>query len=105
MSFEIKDLAGIGEPARKLLEMVQATCGTLFKPSSIRSEADARAYERVTMAKAEAEAEAARIAKLGDLNNTIELAQRLDNGDGALIERAKQRLALRKVCTKRSLLC
>ena len=95
MSLELKDLAGFSEPAKKLLEMIQAAFGAAYKPRSIKSEADARAYERLAIAKADAEAE--RIKKFAEANTILGLAHQLDDGSGELINRAKVRLAQREI--------
>ena len=42
---EIKDLAGLSEPLKKLIEVVSQGLGALSKPYLIRKTADAKAYE------------------------------------------------------------
>ncbi len=42
---DIKDLAGLSEPLKKLIEVVSAGVGALGKPYLIRKTADAKAYE------------------------------------------------------------
>ena len=49
---EIKDLAGLSEPLKKLIEVVSAGVGGLSKPYLIRKTADAKAYEIGTIAQA-----------------------------------------------------
>lgn len=51
MSVEIKDLAGLSSPLKKLIEVVSEGVGALSKPYLIRKNADARAYEMETIAK------------------------------------------------------
>jgi len=45
MAFEIKDLAGLSQPATKLIELVSAAVGTLYRPRAIQSDAAAKAVE------------------------------------------------------------
>lgn len=49
---EIKDLAGLSEPLKKLIEVVSAGVGGLSKPYLIRKNADAKAYEIKVIAQA-----------------------------------------------------
>ena len=49
---EIKDLAGISEPIKKLIEVVSVGVGSLSKPYLIRKTADAKAYEIKVIAQA-----------------------------------------------------
>lgn len=95
MTFEMKDLTGLGEPLTKLMEVASAGLGSLWRPRAIRREADAKAYEIQVIAKAEAEADvikrdialAASLARVSDISNT----------SPDLAERARQRLLLREV--------
>ena len=54
MPIEIKDLAGLSEPITKLIEVVSKGLGIVYKPRSIRKEAEAEAYKTELLAKAEA---------------------------------------------------
>lgn len=49
---EIKDLAGLSKPLKKLIEVVSAGVGGLSKPYLIRKNADAKAYEIKVIAQA-----------------------------------------------------
>jgi hypothetical protein len=49
---EVKDLAGLSEPLKKLIEVVSTGVGALSKPYLIRKTADAKAYEINTIAQA-----------------------------------------------------
>lgn len=49
---EIKDLAGLSDPLKKLIEVVSAGVGGLSKPYLIRKTAEAKAYEIKTIAQA-----------------------------------------------------
>jgi uncharacterized repeat protein (TIGR03899 family) len=49
---EIKDLAGLSDPLKKLIEVVSAGVGGLSKPYLIRKTADAKAYEIKILAEA-----------------------------------------------------
>jgi hypothetical protein len=42
---EIKDLAGLSEPFKKLIEVISQGVGNVYRPHLIRKTADARAYE------------------------------------------------------------
>ena len=95
MAFEIKDLAGLSQPATKLIEVVSAAIGTLHKPRAIQAEAVARAFELKTVGEAEAEVQETkkRIALQGALNRIEHIAAQ----NPALAARATQRLLLREV--------
>jgi len=49
---EIKDLAGLSEPLKKLIEVIAEGIGGVSRPILIRKNADAKAYEIRTMAQA-----------------------------------------------------
>lgn len=49
---EIKDLAGLGEPLKKLIEVISTGVGALSKPYLIKKTADAKAYEIEKISKA-----------------------------------------------------
>lgn len=92
---EIKDLAGISEPTKKLIEVVSSAIGKLYEPRSIRNKADAEAYavKALTTANGEAiaiEAEAQALAYVKQL-------EILANGDPELIQRARIRVLTREV--------
>lgn len=95
MPFEIKDLAGLSQPATKLIEVVSSAIGTLHKPRAIKAEAVARAFELKTIGEAQAEAEETkkRIAMQGALDRIEQVAAK----NPELVARATQRLLIREV--------
>ncbi|MFZ5864656.1 MAG: DUF2806 domain-containing protein [Thermodesulfobacteriota bacterium] len=52
---DVKDVVGLSEPLKKLIEVVANGIGAVTRPTLIRKEADARAYEIRTIAQAVAE--------------------------------------------------
>ncbi len=70
---EIKDLTGLSKPLEKLVDVVSKGIGTLYKPRSIRNEADAEAYKQEVLATAEAK----KILIEGDAK--LELLNRVQN--------------------------
>lgn len=95
MGFDIKDIGGVGEPVKKLIEVISEGIGTLYRPRRMRDEADAKAYEIRAIAAAEADADMAKAqglttAKLTRINS-------LASGDQELIERARMRLLSREI--------
>ncbi|EJL93509.1 Protein of unknown function (DUF2806) [Herbaspirillum sp. CF444] len=89
------DLLGLSKPAEKIIEVVSAGIGTLYRPRAMRKEADAKAYEILKIGEAnrknaleERKAEA-QMLMLTDQAMTPEML--------ALAERAKQRLLHREV--------
>lgn len=54
---EFKDLAGLSEPLKRLIEVVAEGIGGISRPILIRKSADAKAYEIKTVAKAIAESQ------------------------------------------------
>lgn len=95
MAFEIKDLTGIGEPLTKLMDVASKGLGILWKPRAIRQEADAKAYEIQTIAKAEANAEI--IKRDVERNAAMSRIQEFSALNPELAERARQRLLLREI--------
>jgi uncharacterized protein (UPF0128 family) len=55
--FEIKDLAGISEPLKRLFEVVAEGVGGISRPLFTKKNADAKAYEIRTIAQAIAESQ------------------------------------------------
>jgi hypothetical protein len=55
--FEIKDLAGLSEPLKRLIEVVAEGVGGISRPLLTRKNADAKAYEIRTVAQAIAESQ------------------------------------------------
>jgi hypothetical protein len=49
---EIKDLAGLSDPLKKLIEVISTGVGALSKPYLVRKTADAKAYEIKIIAQA-----------------------------------------------------
>lgn len=52
MPLEIKDLAGLSEPLKKLIEVISQGVGAIYKPFLIKKTADAKAYEIKKIAQA-----------------------------------------------------
>lgn len=95
MPLEIKDLVGMSEPMTKLIDVVSTAVGTLYRPRQIRSEADARAYEIKTIARAKMEAETdQRMAQFQALQDRL---SKITNEFPELAERAKLRLLTREI--------
>lgn len=92
---EIKDLAGLSQPLTKLVEVVSSAVGTLYRPKSIRSEADAQAYAKLTLARADAQSEIE--AKHLKLTAVVDRVQQALRENPELAERARQRLLTREV--------
>lgn len=95
MGFDIKDLAGISKPAQKLIEVVSAGIGSVFRPRSMRKEADAKAYEIRVIADAEADANVAKAS--GQMRAELERIRILSGADPEILDRAKMRLLSREV--------
>ena len=95
MNFEVKDLAGISKPIGKLIEVVSAGIGGLYRPNSMRKNADAQSYAIRTLANAEAEAEI--IKTTGKVRAKMAGITTLAGENTELIERAKLRLLTREV--------
>ncbi|MFN7570203.1 MAG: DUF2806 domain-containing protein [Betaproteobacteria bacterium] len=95
MPLEIKDLAGLSQPLTKLVDVVSAAIGTAYRPRSIRTQAEAKAHELKTLARAEAEAEVeAHLIKANAIEQRISL---LAQTDPNLAQRARQRLLAREI--------
>lgn len=90
MGFDITDLAGLSEPAKKLIKEVSKGIGSVFRPRAMRNEADAKAYEIRAIAAAEADANTIKARE--KLQTEIERIDTLASGDQELIERARIRL-------------
>jgi hypothetical protein len=88
MAWEIKDLAGLEKPLTKLLEVISAGMGIVYKPRSIRKEADAKAYE--ILALAGAEATAAVIASHGQAQAQLKYIETLSAGDQELLSYSRK---------------
>lgn len=95
MNFEVKDLTGLGAPITKLIEVVSSGIGVLYKPRSIRKEAEAMAYavNVIGSAKATAEAEKLNAIGLAQAANNIVLA----DADKDILSRAKARIIYREL--------
>lgn len=92
---EIKDLAGLSQPLTKLIEVVSSAVGAAYKPKAIRDEADAQAYARKALARAEKEAEIE--GKSLQVAYNIDRVQQALKDHPELAERARQRLLAREV--------
>ena len=95
MDIDIKDLAGVSEPAKKLIKVVSNGIGTVFRPRAMRNEANAKAYEIRTIAAAEADANT--VKARGQLQTKMERINALAAGNPELVERAKLRLLAREI--------
>lgn len=95
MTINISDLTGVAEPLKKLISVVSAGIGTIYRPRAIRKDAaahadavrvvaDAASYTQVATARGAAQAELERIRVLAE-------------GDPEIIERARFRLLAREV--------
>lgn len=95
MNVEIKDLTGLSQPITKLMEVVSSAIGVAYKPRGTKAEADAKAYEIKTIARANAEAI--------EETSAYEFASKLNRVDALATEhpelaaRAKQRLLMREI--------
>lgn len=92
---DIKDLAGISKPAQKLIEVVSAGIGSVFRPRSMRKEADAQAYGIRVIADAEADANVAKTS--GQTRAELERIRILSEANPEILERAKIRLLSREI--------
>jgi Protein of unknown function (DUF2806) len=97
MGFDIdlKDLAGISKPAQKLIQVVSAGIGSVFRPRSMRKEADAKAYGIRVIADAEADANVTKAS--GQTRAEVERIRILSGANPELLERAKIRLLSREI--------
>ena len=95
MNFEIKDLTGLGAPITKLIEVVSNGIGVVYKPRSIRKDAEAQAYAVKLLGNAEASAEAEKLQAIGlaKAANKIALAE----ADSDILDRAKVRIVYREL--------
>ena len=95
MALQIKDLAGLSQPLTKAIEVISAGMGTLYRPTAMRRETQAKAYDIVTVAKAEANAQ--------EIRRDIEMAgvmgriERIAQDQPELAHRARQRLLQREI--------
>lgn len=95
MGFDVKDIAGLSEPAKKLIEVVSSGIGGVFRPRSMRNEADAKAYEIRAIASAEADANVTKAN--GQIRAELERIITLAGADTAIVDRAKMRLLSREI--------
>lgn len=95
MTLEIKDLAGLSQPMTKLIEVVSAAVGTLYRPRCIRSEADAKAYEIRVLERAKFEAEIE--GRDGHLTATQNRISSIAREHPELADRARLRLLNREI--------
>lgn len=95
MNLEIKDLAGISAPVQKLIELVSAGIGSVFRPQGMRKEADAKAYEIRAIAAAEADASV--IKASGQVTAELERVKILAGDNKDIVDRAKIRLLSREI--------
>lgn len=95
MNFEIKDLTGLGAPITKLIEVISGGIGVLYKPRSIRKEAEASAYAAKLIGSTETSVEAEKLKTIGltQAANKIVLA----DADRDILDRAKARIVYREL--------
>jgi len=92
---DIQDLAGVSEPTKKLIKVISDGIGSVFRPRSMRNEADAKAYEIRVIAAAEADATVIRAS--GQVLADLERIKTLANENADIIDRAKIRLLSREI--------
>lgn len=97
----MKDLLGIGKGAEKLLDVVSRAIGVLYRPYSIRREADAEAYSLRVLEKAKAEAESERTMLMAKAN--IESQIFVTEVETTLKERAKARREYEELIKQKNL--
>lgn len=98
---EVSDLAGISEPAKKLIEVISSAIGSEFRPRCMRREADAKAYEIRTIAAAQADAIV--LKSKGEALADLERINLIAGDNPDLVERAKIRLLSREVEGQRNI--
>lgn len=92
---DFKDLAGLSEPLKKCVEVISNGIGTRYRPKSMRDEADAKAYEILAIAKAEADAGV--IAAEGQAKAQLEYIKTLTDSNPEIYARARARLIVREL--------
>lgn len=92
---EIKDLAGFSQPLTKLVEVVSSAVGTVYRPKAIRDEADAQAYAKKALARADTES--ALESKQLEFSSVLDRVQQALKDHPQLAERARHRLLAREV--------
>lgn len=95
MGFDVKDLAGFSEPAKKLIEVVSSGIGSIFRPRIMQKEADAKAYKIRAIAAAEADANVMKAS--GQVRADLERITILAGANSEIVERAKARLLSREI--------
>ena len=97
-SMEIKDLAGLSAPLKKLIEVVSSGIGTLSKPYFIRKTADAKAYEIkiITQAIKDNQHDLGSIEFNDEKINLISLDHKLIKEDFSLEERTQKRVQFKE---------
>lgn len=95
MGLEIKDLVGLSQPMTKLIEVVSSAIGAGYRPRAIRNEAEAKAYEILTLSRAEAEAEQEKCDS--KLSSALARVEQIAQENPELAARAKQRLLMREI--------
>jgi hypothetical protein len=88
---EIKDVAGLGQPLTKLLDVIEKGVGKIYEPTHLRRMALAKADEIKLLEQANTDAQVSKALQLSVLpENTLLL---LSGVATEVIERAKLRLA------------
>lgn len=94
-NMEIKDLAGLSQPLTKLVEVVSAAVGSVYRPKAIRDEADAKAYALKAIARAEFESTIE--GKSLQTSAVADRVQQILGDQPELVQRARQRLLAREI--------
>lgn len=92
---EIKDIAGVGQPLTKLLEVIEKGVGKLYEPTHLRRMALAKADEIKVIEQAAMDAQLANARQLSSLSEDTLLL--LPGVPQEVIERAKLRLARQEI--------
>jgi len=95
MNFEIKDLTGLGAPITKLIEVISGGIGVLYKPHSIRKEAEASAYAAKLIGNTETSVEAEKLKAIGLAQAASKIV--LADAESDILNRAKARIIYREL--------
>lgn len=92
----MNDITGLGAPLSKLIEVIGAGIGAVYRPRAIRNEAEAKAYELKVIARAQAEAE-----RIGRDESHVDEGRALscssNNEDLGLAGRIRSRIMAREI--------
>lgn len=96
----MEDLLGFGKGTDKLLDVVSRGIGVLYRPRSMRAEADARAYETRVLGAASLDVEKAKAAL--ELSMAIQSKHAMSEADAQLATRARDRLVQTEIQRQRN---